>query len=56
MKNYFTSFAGFLKKNGVIENKNNFLMKYKKNKQSKILNLILYQSLIIQEPRSKKFL
>jgi hypothetical protein len=56
MKKYFNSFASFLKKNGVIENKNNLIMKFKKNQNTKTLFLILYQSLIIQEPISKKFL
>ena len=55
MKKYFNSFASFLKKNGVIENKNNLIMKFKKNQNTKTLFLILYQSLIIQEPISKKF-
>ena len=55
MKKYFNSFACFLKKNGVIENKNNLIMKLNNNNEIKIFNQILYQELTNQDPRSKKF-
>ena len=52
MKKYFNSFASFLKKNGVIENKNNLIMKLNNNNEIKIFNQILYQELTNQDPRS----
>ena len=53
MKKYFNSFACFLKKNGVIENKNSLIMKLNNNTEIKLFNQILYQELINQDPRSK---
>ena len=53
MKNYFNSFANFLKKNGIIKSRTYFSSKCKSKKEIKSLKEILSELMSETNPNSK---
>ena len=53
MNKLINSFTGFLEKNGIIENKNKYFVKFGNSQDIKSLNKILYHILIEQDSTSK---